>query len=297
MKGMPNGKDKSLVYISNSMSVLIENYSEYKFEYNNWIVSDNYVFNESIPRHSNYSIAVASPTVKTEQELHSYESFGRNLMNRITSLIPLSGLPPLIQRGNHDFFSNKSIFVTGSLPNGWRSNYKEVKKRIIDSHSSDILMDIEFMGLKSFSIINYSPLREIEVMVNNINNIGEEINYLVFLNNSIMSSVDSNVFMLIGKALEIIDAMYPLKTKKDRRIEEHFPELSNIFNNCTIKDLINWSNNRREARHFVRNKSNLTPHEPLNNEERTMMYKCATCLITNVIRDKFGLLHFSFNRI
>jgi len=93
------------------------------------------------------------------------------------------------------------------------------------------------------------------------------------------------------KALEIINAMYPMETRTDKRIEEYFPELSSVFNGYTINDLINLSNNRKEARHFIKDKTKILSHESLNKKERILMYRCANCLLTNVIREKFGLSH------
>ena len=281
--------NNNLVYTSEPMDVLIENYMEYKYTYHNWIVSDNYVFNEKMPRHSHYSIIVTSPFVDNEHELYKYDSFGRVLVDRITSLIPLCGLPSLISKGTHDFLTNRSIIVYTNSPKGWKTNYNKIRTELVKPNVSGLTIGNITAEVKGYAIIDDTPLKELEVMINNYDSINEGVKYLMFLNNCILSYADSNIFMLMGKALEIIDAMYPLKTKKDKRIDNSFPELANVFNGYTIKDLFNLSNNRKETRHYIKDKAKVISHESLNEEERIMMYKCTTCLIINVLRDQFGL--------
>lgn len=285
--------NNKLVYTSDSMNVFIKNYVESKFKYNNWVVSDKYEFNEKSPRHSHYSILVTSPMISNEQELCNYESYGRDIANKITSFIPLCVLLSLINKGTHDFLTNKSIIVFESAPNGWKTNYREVRKELTVPNN-EIYMEIECLGVTGYSILDNSPMKELQIMLEKYNDIKDEVKYLIFLNDSILSSTNSNIFMLMGKALEIINAMYPLKTKKDRRIEEHFPELTSVFNSYTIKDLMNLSNNRKETRHYIKDKAKLISHESLNEEERIMMYKCTICLITNVLREQLGLPRVNF---
>ena len=281
--------NNNLIYTSESMDVLIENYVEYIFAYHNWVVSDNYVFNEKMPRQSHYSIIVTSPFVDNEHELNRYNSSGRKLVDRITSLIPLCGLPSLISNGTHDYLTNRSIIVYNNSPKGWDTNYNIIKTELEDPQVSGLTIGTITAEFKGYTIIADTPLKELEVMLNNYDRTNEEVKYLIFLNNCILSYADSNIFLLMGKALEIIDAMYPLKTKKDKRIEECFPELTNVFHGYTIKDLFNLSNNRKETRHYIKDKEKIISHESLNNEEQILMYKCMTCLITNVLRDQFAL--------
>ena len=82
-----------------------------------------------------------------------------------------------------------------------------------------------------------------------------------------------------------------METKTDRRIIQYFPELSNVFGSYTIKDLIYLSNYRKETRHYIKDKTKVISHDSLNKEERILMYRCSTCLLTNAIREKLGLSH------
>ena len=131
-------------------------------------------------------------------------------------------------------------------------------------------------------------------MLDKYDNLPEDVRFLLFLNYSILTSDNFNVFMLIGKALEIINAMYPFQHnhgKPDKRIEEYFPELIDTFQGITIKNLMDLSNNRQETRHFLDKKKHL-PHESLTRDERINLYRCSTSLMLNVLRDKFGLTPF-----
>lgn len=289
-----------LSFTTDPMDVCINNYEAYRFNYIGWSISDKYIFNEKTPRHSHYSIIVTSPMIIKERELYNYSSKGQSLANIITSLIPFCGLPSLISQKTHDYLSNRSVFVFDSSPSGWKTNFAEIRKDFEVSKGHGLMTSSLSVEVKGYAIIDESPLKDLEVMITKYEYISEEAKYLIFLNNSIISSANSNVFMLMGKALEIINAMYPLEAKTDRRIEVFFPELVNIFGNYTIKKLFDLSNNRKETRHYIKDKKNkekLVSHESLSEEERIMMYKCTTCLITNAIREQFGLPrpHFDFS--
>ena len=280
-----------LSFTTESMDVCINNYDPYKFDYNGWNVSDNYVHNEKNPRWSHYSIIVMKPNIISEEDLYDYRMKGQEIVDLVTSLIPLCGLPSLNGPMYQDFANDTSIFDYKSSPKGWRTNYNEMREIFEAAKQSKIKVNFSFMGISRSSVIERSPLEELELMMSKYDNIQEETKYLLYLYNSILSATSLNVYMLIGKALEIINAMYPMETKTDRRIEQYFPELSNVFDSYTIKDLINLSNNRKEARHYIKDKTKVILHESLNKKERILMYRCSTCLLTNAIREKFGLSH------
>ena len=155
-----------------------------------------------------------------------------------------------------------------------------------------ISLVVTFDGFVHFSMLEHTPLPDIQYMLEHYDEIDEPIKFLLFLNNSILSANDINVFMLIGKAIEIINTLYPYKKhqkSKDRRIEIYFPELLDVFQDDTIEKLWEWSNDRKEARHYSDKKNDNLPHDSLSNEERRKMYRCSICLIVNVIRSAFKL--------
>lgn len=82
----------NLVYTSDPVDVLIENYVEYKFMYHDWMISDNYVLNEKEPHHSHYSIIVTSPCLDDEHKLNEYVTSGRAIadLGYLVSLLSFS---------------------------------------------------------------------------------------------------------------------------------------------------------------------------------------------------------------
>ena len=101
--------------------------------------------------------------------------------------------------------------------------------------------------------------------------------------------------MLIGKALEIVNTIYPYERhrgKDDDRIKRFHPELAPIFGKVTLKDLMEWSNKRQETRHYMRNLKD--SHPRLTEEEREKLYMCSVELITNIVRKQFGLNLLTF---
>lgn len=283
--------EKNLSFISNAMDVEIKNYSEDMFEYDKWIVSDKYILNEKQPHLSKYSIVVTSPIIETEEELDDYRIKGEKVVNRITHFIPFCGLPTLNSPKSMSSCRDVSYIDYQKAPKGWEMNYNEMKEIFRAPQKTKHTFTVSVEGFRPYSIIDSSPIGELNTIMNNYDLTGEEIKFLVFLNNAILTSADSNVYMLIGKALEIINAIYPLKGKKDNRIYEYFPELEDISEGYTIKDLMGLCNNRKETRHYIKNKTQLISHDSLSKEEGLLLFKFSTNLIMNVIRDKVGLAH------
>ena len=282
-----------LSFTTDSMDVCINNYEKYEFDYAGWIVSDKYEHYEKNPRWSRYTITITSHDIFNEETLNDSRITGQRIVDLITPLLPVCGLPSLNSPKYVDFLKDQSIVDYKSSPQGWSTDYKAVLEQIKKDNGTNSFVNIEFMGVSRYSTIEDSPLMDLQLMLKNYDTLDEEIKFLIFLHYTILTSADINIYMLIGKALEIVNALYPYNRnhgKEDKRIEEFFPELSRLFGNVTIKDLISLSNNRKETRHYI-NKGGNKPHEPLSSEERKTLYKCSIYLMMNVIRDKFGLPH------
>lgn len=288
-----------LTFTTDSIDVCINNYEPYSFEYDGWTVSDKYVHNEKKDRGSNYKFVITSPSFHKEEMLNNYVIIGQDIINIITPLIPVCGIPSLNYPKLKNFLKDQNIIDPKSSPQGWSSDYNDVLEQIKAEKGEKMHVFIECMGISRFSTINDSPLKELHIMLNKYDSLSEDVRFLIFLNYSILTSDNFNVFMLIGKALEIINAMYPFKHnhgKEDKRIDELFPELIDTFQGITIRNLMDLSNNRQETRHFIDKKNHL-PHESLTRDERINLYRCSTSLMLNVLRDKFGLTPFQIVRV
>ncbi len=281
-----------LIFTSAPIEVRITNYVKHTFRYNDWVISDKYVPHEGHPSLCKYSIIVTKNGIVDEEMLYKFRTEGQDVINLITSLIPFCKLPSLNRSKYLDFENNISLIDYKIPPKGWKTNYIEIKEKFEAVKNSILKVTISSLGLCKHHTIEDSPLEELELMMKRYDSVPENVKYLIYLNYSILTTTSLNVYMLIGKALEIIDAMYPKgRGKEDNRIAKLFPELKDVFHNYTIGDLMGLSNFRKETRHYIENKTNLTPHPSLNKEERKKMFRCATCLLLNVIREKFGLSH------
>lgn len=288
-----------LTFTTDSIDVCINNYEPYSFEYDGWTVSDKYVHNDKNNRGSYYNIVITSPSFYKEEMLNNYVIIGQDIINLITPLIPVCGIPSLNYPKFRNFLKDQNIIDPKSSPQGWSSDYNNVLEQIKAEKGETIHVSYEFMGICRFSTIKNTPLKDLHLMLDKYDNLPEDVRFLLFLNYSILTSDNFNVFMLIGKALEIINAMYPFQHnhgKPDKRIEEYFPELIDTFQGITIKNLMDLSNNRQETRHFLDKKKHL-PHECLTRDERINLYRCSTCLMLNVLRVKFGLSPFKIESV
>ena len=288
-----------LTFTTDSIDVCINNYEPYSFEYDGWTVSDKYVHNDKNNRGSYYKIVITSPSFYKEEMLNNYVIIGQDIINLITPLIPVCGIPSLNYPKFRNFLKDQNIIDPKSSPQGWSSDYNNVLEQIKAEKGEKIHVSYEFMGICRFSTINNTPLKDLHLMLDKYDNLPENVRFLLFLNYSILTSDNFNVFMLIGKALEIINAMYPFQHnhgKPDKRIEENFPELIDTFQGITIKNLMDLSNNRQETRHFLDKKKHL-PHECLKRDERINLYRCSTCLMLNVLRVKFGLSPYKIESV
>jgi len=273
--------------------VCIDKYEAHSFDYKGWIISDDYEVNERSPRHSQYSICITSPSISNQDKLADYSFLGQKIANTITELIPISGLPSLNSPRFVSFNNNQAIADYSSSPNGWSSNYESILSSLETENDKKTKLTVTMQGFIHTSMLEQSPLYDIQHMMEHYDDAEDPIKFLLFLNISILSANNINVFMLIGKALEIVEAIYPYhgKEKDDKRIETFFPELSKIFGGNTIKTLCHWCNERKETRHYIKVKQERLPHEPLSKEERIVLYRCSNSLIINVIRNAFGLPH------
>ena len=179
------------------------------------------------------------------------------------------------------------------MPSGWESNYSALKEML----DKDKAVRISAIGTpKHYFVLEKSPFEDIVKALKGFNKLTEPMKDLLVIMNDVDLITDSSRYMLIGKALEIVDAMYPLNhQKQDRRINDLFPEIADRFNGMTLKALIGLSNSRKESRHYVDKKKTIT-HQGMTYEERKDFYYYSNLLCLNLIRKDLDLQPFYFEK-
>ena len=139
--------ENKLYFRTKPVYVCIDNYEKYSFNYHGWSISDNYVLNESSPRHSLYSITITSPSITNEDELNNYSLQGQIIADMVTELIPISGLPSLNSPKFKSFSSNLALEDYKSAPNGWSSNYATILSSLNSESGNNCNLNIRLKVL------------------------------------------------------------------------------------------------------------------------------------------------------
>ena len=202
-------------YFPKELEYLAE-YTPMSFDYEGWQVSDEYVYNPVYKTHSQYRIIVTSKDINDDESLGESVHKGEEVVRRITELIPFCTLLSLNEPSGIDITRTLKIKITNVPPRAWEFNYQDVKDYLDDQKPDKLRGIITCQGFNHYSEFSKSPLIDLELMLKNYKDASEEIRYLVFLYNAIIESEDSNRYMLIGKALEIINVLYPYRRKRDR---------------------------------------------------------------------------------
>ena len=284
-----------LVYTSNPLSLVISNYEPMSFEYNGWIVSDEYAYNEKYPIDSEYRIVISSQDIESKEELRETASQGRYVTELITKMLPYVTFVSLNEPLHTNLSRTRFIINTTKPLSGWNNNYEEIETELEKNDDNPLKVKVTLMPTTHWVRMHKSPMEELKIVLENYNELSDTYRFLIFLHNSIVKSEDNNRYMLIGKALEIVNTIYPYERhrgKDDDRIKRFHPELAPIFGKVTLKDLMEWSNKRQETRHYMRNLKD--SHPRLTEEEREKLYMCSVELITNIVRKQFGLNLLTF---
>lgn len=263
------------------------------FEYNGWFVSDEYDYNEKYGTLSEYRIKVSSNDISNENELECAAFQGRELTDTITKLLPYVAFVSLNEPECIDSTRTHTSIIVNRATKGWTNNYNEVESDLTAKENIPFKVVCSYDGTLHYAKMINSPLNELKTMLEAYEGLSNNYKFLIFLHNAIKESEDINRYMLIGKALEIVNAIYPYQRgRQDRRIQENHPELLPFFEETTLKDLIGISNSRQESRHFMRSLTD--SHPKLSEEEAEKLYLCSVLLITNIIRKVCGLEVLTF---
>ena len=277
-------EENKLKYISPTLTLIINHYIPYRFEYSDWFIYDQYNNeNQSFPE---YKIIIESRTLNKHEDLYQKNLEGYELIKIISQLMPFCTYNSFGRSEMFDIVFLQESFNSTIPAYGWKSNYKEV---YLAMQESKLKVIATFAGYMIKTNVDNSPLRDLERMIVNYTLLDDNKLFLIFLLNSALESTDLNRYLILGKALEIIDAMYPNKNSKDDRLNVINPLLNEVFKGKTIKDLRGLSNTRKETRHYIGDKNNVLPHQEMTENEKILYYNCIFNLVVCVIRQSFAL--------
>lgn len=278
--------NKILIARSKPILLDLDNYSEGKSTINGYLIKDTYSFPKTKVDHGQYQIFVESPIIRDDSDLSRHHNAIKGIAQQLTILSKcIIGEALNTSPWETDVFTKK-IELIGQMPLGWESNYDLVQKEL--DKKKRLTMHVEVEPLH-FCKLSSSPFNDYITAFKAFPRLEKnEKDLLQALNDADLVSYTGR-YMLLSKALEIVNAMYPLTTRKDCRIQTILPELVEEFKGVTLKDLMSLANNRRETRHYVGKSNESFSHPAMSEEELKLFYSMTNQLCLNIIRRSLGL--------
>ena len=277
-----------LIYETIPLNLLIQKYDPIHFECGGYTYSDKYIPPKDKQNYGTYVLRISAGEISEQGQLNGISMKLRQHAEFITMVFKyVTGASLFKNEDSIDLHRQRVIFA-GECPDGWSSNYNELNK-LLDRNP--IQMGVRRMPSKPYAQISISPLYELQLILKQYNRVPDAIRYLMRLNYEADLASEMTRSLVYGKVLEIIDAIHPLPkgSKKDKRIEEYYPCMQELFNGITIKDLMNWANNRADTRHYAAQKKNVKAHPFLSYEELGIYEPLIDNLAFNEVRTSFGL--------
>ena len=143
-----------LTFTSDPLEVRITHYVKHTFQYNDWVISDKYIPHEGHPCMCKYSIIVTKTDISDDEMLYKYRAEGQDVVNLITSLIPLCNLPSLNSPKYQDFDNNRFLIDYKIPPQGWKTNYIKLNEKFEAVKNPELNLDdgIDLTSTSSFRI-------------------------------------------------------------------------------------------------------------------------------------------------
>lgn len=283
-----------LVYESIPLNLLIKKYEPIQFEYGGYVYSDKYIPPKERQQYGSYILKISAGEMTEQSQLNSSSMKLRQHTEFMTMLFKYVTGASLFKDEDGIDLGRKRIIVAGECPEGWSSNYNELND-ILDRNTFRI--GPIRMSSKPYAQILISPLYELRLILVQYNRVDETIRYLMRLNYEADVASEMIQCLVYGKVLEIIDAIHPLRPgKEDKRIEEFYDGMQELFKGKTIKDLMGMANSRADTRHYAYQKGNVKAHPFLTYEELGIYGPLIDNLAINEVRKHFGLLPVLLNR-
>lgn len=275
-----------LIVKSKPILLDLDNYIEGKSTIKGYLIKDNYSFPKTKIDHGQYQIIVESPIIRDDSDFSRHLDAIKEIVRRFTILSKcIIGEAFNTSPWDMDIFT-KRIELIGDMPLGWESNYDLVRKELDKKKRLTVHIEVE---PNHYCRLSASPFNDYLTSFKAFSHLKTiERDLLQLLNDADLVSTTGR-YMLLSKALEMVNAMYPLTKHKDDRIQTILPELSEQFKGITLKQLMGLANTRRETRHYVDKSSESLSHQAMSEEERKLFYLMTNQLCLNIIRRSLGL--------
>ena len=229
-----------IVYKSKPMPIHIDEYEHNSFEYDKWIISDDY---RELKFGYEYRIIVSTKeTIKDYNDLTYDSILTSGFVEKLTMLLKYALGISLNSPHNQIFHKRIRTVDFREIPKGWDANIDEIDTYLMETLTSFTrAVPIPTNGNMKTSILD-----ELHIALNNYDSLDEGIKDLIAVHNSAVESDERACYLIMGKLIDMINWLYPLKQKHrlDRRIKETFSELIPFFGDTTIKDLMGIANSR-----------------------------------------------------
>ena len=276
------------ILVAKSKPILLDldNYAEGKATIKGYLIKDSYSFPRTKFDHGQYHIIIESPIIRDDSDLSRHQNAIKGIAQRLTILSKcIIGEALNTSPWETDVFT-KQIELIGQMPLGWESNYDLVQKELDKKKRLTMHVEVE---PHHFCKLPASPFKDYLVAFKAFPRLKTiERDLLQILNDADLVSFTGR-YMLLGKAIEMVDSMYPLTKGMDDRVQTILPELSEQFNGVTIKKLRGLANTRKETRHYVQQSNKSLSHPTMSEDELKMFYSMTNQLCLNIIRRSLGL--------
>ena len=274
-----------LIYKSQSFPVTIENYIPSSFDYDQWVISDEY---SKVAIGNEYRIVVTSlADIRDHNDLTLIAVKTSAFIEKLTMLLKYAvGMSLNSPHKQLTYQCTRGIDIR-ELPNGWSANIDEIDSFLMETRPSHISITV----FPNNANMPTSALPELQIALNNYDVLDEEIKDLIALHNSAVESDERSCFLIMSKVLDMINFLYPPSKSNphnDKRISQYFPELQPFFIDTTIRKLFEIANQRKETRHYENQKTR-TPHKSIKGHEAEQFFQRVDVLALSVVRNRLGL--------
>lgn len=207
-------------------------------------------------------------------------------INRFTSFV--TGAPWHMKSKTYFGYNNHSISEDDVY--GW--SFKIMKRNLPMEIGEGLEMPKPSVGFGDLThpptIVEKSPLKDLMYFIQNRDPKNELLDDLIyFYNQALLNDLDIR-YLIMCKALEIVNAFYPLSERPEKAFKLLPKEVKNEFGTKNLKWLNTRAQHRYETRHGI-NKNNGKSHPKMTSIELKEFARLSQLLVSYVVRKEFGL--------